>query len=67
MGTPNSYIDEDGVTIYDDPRLNGCGGVFCDACGDCSVCYGGDPCYATDPPGEHIFIYPEMKDADNAD
>lgn len=51
------------------PELNDCGGVFCDACGDCSICYGGDPCYAVDPPGEHIFIYPMeiSEDADNPD
>ena len=27
--------------------------IYCDACGDCIVCYGEDPCYFTDD-GEHI-------------
>lgn len=49
------------------PRpLNDCGGVWCETCGDCSVCYGEDQCYGTDPPGEHFFLYDEPNpDADS--
>lgn len=33
----------DETTVYDlEPQ---CGEDFCDRCGDCLHCYGGDPCY----------------------
>jgi hypothetical protein len=34
-----------------------CGLDFCDSCGDCLACYGGDPCWDTYPVyGEHYWI-----------
>jgi len=34
-----------------------CGVDFCDACGDCLHCYGGDPCYKGGGEyGEHLWI-----------
>ena len=32
-----------------------CGQDFCDACGDCLYCYGGDTCYET-ASGEHLWV-----------
>lgn len=29
---------------------------FCEYCGDCLYCYGGDPCYGNDEPGEHAWV-----------
>ncbi len=26
-------------------RIAVCGQTFCERCGDCLACYGGDPCY----------------------
>jgi len=37
-----------------------CGGVWCEICGDCLACYGGDPC-ADD--GEHCW--PRKEDKEN--
>lgn len=39
-----------------------CGEDFCDACGDCLACYGGDVCYGQDPPGEHVWVPKEQED-----
>jgi hypothetical protein len=34
-----------------------CGQDFCDGCGDCLACYGGDQCYRTTPPDDaHIWV-----------
>ena len=30
-----------------------CGEDFCDRCGDCLHCYGGDPCY---DGGSHMWV-----------
>lgn len=32
-----------------------CGEDFCDRCGDCLECYGGDPCYESED-GEHYWV-----------
>lgn len=32
-----------------------CGEDFCDSCGDCLFCYGGDPCYTNDD-GPHFWV-----------
>jgi hypothetical protein len=40
-----------------------CGEDFCDVCGDCLACYGGDDCYngASEEPGVHVWvIYEEV-------
>jgi hypothetical protein len=37
-----------------------CGEDFCDACGDCLLCYGGDPC----PSGTHWWVAYDGEDAD---
>ena len=41
-----------------------CGVDFCDGCGDCLSCYGGDPCYRTDPPdAAHMWVvYDDQSD-----
>ena len=43
-----------------------CGIDYCDTCGDCLHCYGGDPCYDTED-GKHFWaVYendPEVQDA----
>lgn len=39
-----------------------CGEDFCDECGDCLHCYGGDPCYNG---GEHIWIVYDWLDDDD--
>jgi hypothetical protein len=39
-------------------QLNDCGGVWCELCGDCSVCYWEDVCHAS-LDGNHFFIYPD--------
>ncbi len=31
-----------------------CGVHFCEICGDCMYCYGGDPCVLADD-GEHYY------------
>lgn len=35
-----------------------CGEHFCDHCGDCLACYGGDPCYHSgeDVGATHVWI-----------
>lgn len=34
-----------------------CGRDFCDRCGDCLNCFGGDPCYdGSEDYGAHLFI-----------
>lgn len=35
-----------------------CGEDFCDTCGDCLACYGGDPCYGfhDDPEAGHSWV-----------
>lgn len=33
--------------MTDDGRYE-CGVDFCDTCGDCMACYGGEPCYTGD-------------------
>jgi hypothetical protein len=38
-----------------------CGEDFCDACGDCLDCYGGDPCYES-KSGEHFWVVYEYPD-----
>lgn len=44
-----SFVDEDRVPV--------CGENFCDSCGDCLHCYGGDPCYPHgEPDGPHRWI-----------
>ena len=37
-----------------------CGQAFCDSCGDCLYCYGGDPCGNDDEPGGHSFVIYEF-------
>ena len=32
-----------------------CGEDFCDSCGDCLHCYGGDPCLESSD-GEHFWV-----------
>lgn len=32
-----------------------CGRDFCDACGDCLACYGGDPCWPRHK-GPHLWV-----------
>lgn len=50
-----------GGTEYLGPVLVniGCADAFCDSCGDCLYCYGGDPCYGggngTGVEGGHYF------------
>jgi len=44
-----------GKRIRDEDVEPECGRDFCDACGDCLVCYGGDECLSTSN-GEHTFI-----------
>ena len=41
-----------------------CGKDFCDSCGDCLRCYGGDPCYGFhgDPEAGHEWILYAGKD-----
>lgn len=35
-----------------------CGRDFCDSCGDCLACYGGDPCFGSSLEGDHAwFVY----------
>lgn len=33
-----------------------CGEHFCDECGDCLHCYGGDPCYPGHDAGSHRWV-----------
>lgn len=34
-----------------------CGNDFCDRCGDCMACFGGDACYGGGiDHGEHLFV-----------
>ena len=44
--------------IIADPE---CGKDFCDSCGDCLDCYGGDPCWDAGESGDHFwvrYVYP---------
>ena len=41
-----------------------CGEDFCDRCGDCLHCYGGDPCYGIDAEGEHYWVVYEKPQPD---
>jgi hypothetical protein len=43
-----------------DPCKPQCGEDFCEACGDCISCYGGDPCHRNDD-GEHQWINPHVE------
>ena len=38
-----------------------CGVDFCDRCGDCLHCYGGDTCYGTEEYYEHFWVAYESK------
>lgn len=38
-----------------------CGDKFCEDCGDCLYCYGGEPCYG-DGKGEHGHAWPASED-----
>lgn len=44
-----------------------CGKDFCDRCGDCLDCYGGDPCWdGSESAGDHFWVtYEDEKGADN--
>ena len=33
-----------------------CAQHFCEYCGDCLWCYGSDPCYGNEEPGEHAWV-----------
>ncbi len=46
------YDDNGAVLLRREWRLPECGKHFCDSCGDCLHCYGGDPC----PYGHHWFV-----------
>jgi hypothetical protein len=39
-------------TVNDEPE---CGEDFCDSCGDCLHCYGGDECLENEG-GEHLWV-----------
>lgn len=40
-----------------DGELWVCGNDFCDRCGDCMACFGGDACYGGGiNHGEHLFV-----------
>ena len=50
------YIENDrtGITRVED-REPECGKDFCDTCGDCLACYGGDPC-SKSKDGKHLWV-----------
>lgn len=41
-----------------------CGQDFCEACGDCMSCYGGDPC-TLDDTGRHVWLPVDAADNDD--
>lgn len=43
-----------------------CGKDFCDQCGDCLWCYGGDPCWPDDGNHSWIIYYDDCREGFNA-
>ncbi len=44
---------DDGKFLREEEATPKCNKDFCDACGECLVCYGEDPCW---PDGEHYWV-----------
>lgn len=40
------HYDYDDVLVRTEDAMPICGEDFCDRCGDCLSCYGGDPCHS---------------------
>lgn len=45
----------DGSYVEEERGEPECGTHFCDKCGDCLHCYGGDPCY-TGSTDQHMWV-----------
>lgn len=53
-------INDKGVLIRIIEKEPECGKDFCEICGDCLHCYGGDPCYNARENGiDHIWLEEE--------
>jgi hypothetical protein len=49
------FTEAGDIFLREEERTPECGTDFCDRCGDCLHCYGGDPC-VHDARGEHRWI-----------
>jgi hypothetical protein len=59
--------EESGKQIRTEEREPECGEDFCDACGDCLVCFGGVEC-SQNNGGSHDFVVyekPQSKETDS--
>jgi hypothetical protein len=57
-----TIIHENKAPTVED-RTPKCGEDFCDSCGDCLHCYGGDTCWRDDS-GKHYWVVYEEDEVD---
>ena len=51
-----AMVEQHDGTYVDDERVPKCGEDFCDWCGDCLHCYGGDPCRDGSAASKHVWV-----------
>jgi hypothetical protein len=54
------YVEKADGSFVEEDREPECGVDFCDSCGDCLHCYGGDPCLERENE-EHHWVKPYNK------
>ncbi len=52
----NARVEQADGTFRDEERTPICGQDFCDTCGDCLACNGGDECYPGHAAGDHVWM-----------